>query len=292
MNFIIDTAMSHSRTVFLILLLILISGAAAYMAIPKESDPDVNIPIIYVSMKHEGISPEDAELLLIRPMEKELRSVEGIKELRATASEGHASILIEFEAGFDADTAVIDIREKVDTVQGKLPKDTEEPSVNEVNVGLFPVLVVVLSGDSSERQLLRLSRDLRDQIEALPGVLEVQIAGHRDEVLEIIIDPARLESYGISYERLLQTVTRNNQVIAAGAVDTGQGRFSVKVPGLIKNLNDILSLPLKVEGDAVVTVGDITAVRRGFKDPTTFARLGGKPAIALEIKKRDRKRHV
>ena len=147
MTGLIDAALGRSRTVLLALTLILISGTIAYITIPKESDPDVNIPIIYVSMTHEGISPEDAEHLLVRPMEKELRSIEGVKEMRSTASEGHASVLLEFEAGFDADTALQDVREGMDIAKSELPDDTDEPVVNEVNVGLFPVLVVVLSGD-------------------------------------------------------------------------------------------------------------------------------------------------
>jgi multidrug efflux pump len=286
MNSLIEAALERSRTVLLTLALVLIAGSVAYVTIPKESDPDVNIPIIYVSMTHEGISPEDAERLLVRPMEKELRGIEGVKEMRSTAGEGHASVLLEFEAGFDSDAALIDVREKVDVAKSELPEDTDEPTVNEVNVGLFPVLVVVLSGDVPERTLLRLSRNLRDEVEGLPGVLEADIAGDRDEVLEIVIDPLRLESYNISYEQLLTTVSRNNQLIAAGAYDTGNGRFAIKVPGLFKSLDDILSLPVKVEGDAVVTVRDITSVRRTFKDPTSYARFDGRRAIAIEIKKR------
>jgi len=286
MTGLIDAALGRSRTVLLALALILISGTIAYITIPKESDPDVNIPIVYVSMNHEGISPEDAERLLVRPMEKELRSIEGVKEMRSTASEGHASVLLEFEAGFDADTALQDVREGMDIAKSDLPDDTDEPVVNEVNVGLFPVLVVVLSGDVPERTLLKLARNLRDELEGLPGVLEAEIAGDRDEVLEIVVDPLRLESYNVSYGQLLETVSRNNQLIAAGALDTGHGKFSIKVPGLFKTLDDILSLPVKVEDDAVVTVADITTLRRTFKDARGYARFDGRAAIALEIKKR------
>ena len=286
MTWLIDAALGRSRMVLLALALILISGTAAYVGIPKESNPDINIPVVYVSMTHEGISPEDAERLLVWPMEKELRSIEGVREMRSNASEGHASVLLEFEAGFDADAALRDVREGVDAAKGELPADTEEPSVNEVNVGLFPVLVVVLSGDVPERALLRLARGLRDDLEGLPGVLDADIAGHRDEVLEIVIDPLRLESYNIRHGPLLETVARNNRLVAAGTLDTGHGKFSVKVPGLFKTLDDVLSLPIMVEGDAVVTVGNVATVRRAFKDARAYARFDGKPAIALEIKKR------
>ena len=282
MTGLIDAALDRSRTVLLALVLVLISGTIAYITIPKESDPDVNIPIIYVSMTHDGISPEDAERLLVRPMEKELRSIEGVTEMRSTASDGYGSVVLEFEAGFDIDVALQDFREKVDIAKGELPEDTDEPVVNEINVGLFPVL----SGDVPERTLLRLARGLRDELEGLPGVLEAEIAGDRDEVLEIIIDPLKLESYNTPHGDFVQLASRNNQLIAAGALDTGQGKFSVKVPGLFKSLEDILSLPVKVHDDAVVTIADVTTVRRGFKDSTAYARLEGKSAIALEIKKR------
>jgi multidrug efflux pump len=286
MNGIISAALDRSRTVLLLLVLILVTGTVSYINIPKESDPDVDIPILYVSMNHEGISPEDAERLLVRPMEKELRTIEGVKEMTSTASEGHASVQLEFEAGFNADQAGIDVREAVEDAKGELPDDTEDPIVNEVNVSLFPVLVVVLAGDVPERTLMALARDLKDEIEGLPGVLEADIGGNRDELLEIIVDPLKLESYEIAHTELINAVTLNNRLVAAGALDTGDGRFSVKVPGLFKKASDVFDLPIKVRGESVVTLGDITSVRRTFKDATSKARVNGKPAITLEVKKR------
>lgn len=286
MKLFIDAAFSRSRTVLSLLLLILISGSVAYTTIPKESEPDVAIPIIYVSMSHEGISPEDAERLLVRPMEKELQTIEGIKEMRSTASEGHASVLLEFDAGFDSDKALNDVREKVDLAKNELPADTDEPTVNEVNVALFPVLVVTLSGEVPERTLLTLARNLQDKIEGLRQVLEADIAGDREEVVEILVDPTVLDSYRINYSELINFIWNNNKLVAAGALDTGEGRFAVKVPGLLETADEVLNLPVKVDGDRVVTFGDVTDVRRTFKDPTSFARVNGHKAISLEIKKR------
>ena len=161
MNAIIQAALDRSRTTLSALLLILITGTVAYIEIPKESDPDVNIPQIYVSLSHEGISPEDAERLLLRPMEQELRSIEGVKERRSTAYEGGANVTLEFTAGFDADQAMLDVREKVDLAKPELPEETDEPTVHEVNVSLFPILVVTLSGELPERTMLHLARNLR-----------------------------------------------------------------------------------------------------------------------------------
>ena len=180
---IIQSALARPRTVLLLLTLILIAGTVSYVTIPKESDPDINIPIIYVSMNHEGISPGDAERLLIRPMEQELRGIEGVKEMRSTAYEGGANVILEFDAGFDADTAIDDVRAKVDLAKPELPDETDEPTVNEVNLSLFPVIVVTLSGDVPERTLLRLARDLQDEIEGIATVLEANLAGDREELV-------------------------------------------------------------------------------------------------------------
>jgi multidrug efflux pump len=283
---IIGGALSHSRTVLGLLAFILVAGAISYITIPKESDPDVNIPIIYVSMHHEGISPEDAERLLVRPMEQELRGIEGSKEMRSTAYEGGANVLLEFEAGFDSDTALSDVRDKVDLVRPDLPEDTDDPTVNEVNLSLFPVLVVTLSGDLPERMLLRIARDMQDRLEGLETVLEVNITGEREEVVEVLIDPVLVESYGLEPEDLLARVGASNRLVAAGALDTGSGRFAIKVPGLFESADDILDLPIVNSGDAIVRVRDVAQVRRSFKDPTTFARVNGNPALGLEVVKR------
>ena len=286
MKSIIDAAVARSRPVLLILALVLISGSVAYVTIPKEADPDVAIPIIYVVIPHEGISAQDAERLLVRPMEKELRNVEGVKEMRASAREGQATVTLEFEAGFDSDQALDDVREKVDIAKVELPDDSDEPTVNEVNVALFPVILVTLSGDVDERTLVRHARDLRDKLEGLPGILEVDIAGDREDLMEVIIDPVRLQGFNQSPETLLNFISRNNKLVAAGAMDTGHGRFSVKVPGLFENVEDVLELPIKTNGDKVVTFSDVAIAHRTFKDANGFARVNGQPAVALEVTKR------
>lgn len=286
MNGIIEFAIERSRVIVLTLIVILIAGSVAYVSIPKESDPDIDIPIMYVTIPHEGISPEDAERLLARPMEQELRTIEGVKEMRSAAYEGGAYVLLEFEAGFDADKALQDVRSRVDMAKPDLPADTDEPEVHEVNFSLFPVILVILSGDVPERTLVRTARNLQDAIEGVPTVLEAKLVGDRDELIEILIDPVKVESYGLTIRDTITMMNRSNLLVAAGAQDTGKGRFSVKVPGLFENVSDIINVPVKVKGDAVVHLGDVAEVRRTFKDPQTFARVNGKPAITLEVSKR------
>ncbi len=286
MNALIDACISHYRAVLLVLFLVLVTGTAAYIEIPKEQEPDVKIPIIYVAITHEGISPEDGERLLIRPMEEELRSIEGVKEMTAIASEGRASVTLEFTAGFDNEKALADVREKVDIVRPELPEESDEPSVNEVNLSLFPVLNVILKADIPERSLLTLARSLRDKIESLQNVLSVDIAGEREEVVDILIEPSKVESYGLSASVVSQIAAGFNQLVAAGTLNSEHGRYAIKVPGLLENVDDIMSLPLKAEGGAVVQLRDIASIRKTFKDATGYARVNGEPALVLEVTKR------
>ncbi len=286
MRALINAAIDRSRTTLLVLLFLFISGTISFISIPKESDPDVAIPIIYVSIPYDGISPEDAVRLLVRPMEKELKTIVGIKEMRAVGSEGHASVTLEFDAGFDSDKAMEDVRAKVDIAKAKLPADTDEPSIHEVNVALFPVLNIALSGNLSERVMLKIARDLKDEIEGLPGVLEVEIGGNRDELMEVLVEPQLLESYQLDFAEVLTAVSNNNQLVAAGAVDTGNGRQVLKVPGVVESIDDMLSMPIKNNGSDVVTIADVASVRKTFKDPQNFARVGGENAMVLSVKKK------
>ena len=286
MNALISAFVNRPRPVVSVMVLLLLAGMVSFVTIPKEAEPDITIPQMYINIAHEGISPEDAERMIIRPMETELRTLEGLKELRATASEGSGVIILEFEAGFDSEQALTDVREKVDLAKAELPADSEEPFVQEINISEFPILVVMLHGDLPERALVSIAQDLEDKIEGITGVLDAEVAGDREELLEIIVNPVALESYNLNYSDLINYVARNNRLVAAGALDTGQGRFSVKVPGVIENLDDLLSMPVKTDSMRTVTFSDIATVRRTYKDADAFARLDGNKAIAIEISKR------
>ncbi len=286
MNALIALTFARTRAVLSILALLLVAGLVAYQTIPKEAEPDIQVPVVYVSLPYEGISAFDADRLLARPVEKELQGLEGVKEIEAVSSQGRAVITIEFDAGVDIDQALIDVRDKVDRAKAELPAGADEPRVQEINLALFPVLVVTLSGDLPERELLRLARDLQDHIEGLRNVLDVDIAGEREELLEVIVDPLTVESYGLELESVVRAVDRNNQLVAAGALDAGGGRFNLELPGVFETWEDLMRLPLKVDGEAVVRLGDVASVRRTFKDPTGFARVDGRPALALEVSKR------
>ncbi|NEY90161.1 efflux RND transporter permease subunit [Tabrizicola oligotrophica] len=282
----VEFAIRNTRLTLSILVFLILSGAMAYMTIPKEAEPDIKIPIIYVSMHYEGISPEDSERLLLRPMETALKSIQGIKKMTATAYQGGGNVLMEFQAGADLDKALTDVRNKVDDARRDLPTEADEPTVNEVNISEFPVLVVTLSGDVPERVLTAAGRTLRDRIEEIPGVLEAGLRGTRDDLVEIIIDPAKLSSYGLRPDTMIAGVMANNQLIAAGSMEGAEGRYAIKVPSLIETAEDVARLPVVASETAVVRALDLAEIRPTHKDPETITRLDGKPAVAIEVSKR------
>ncbi|GHE20591.1 efflux RND transporter permease subunit [Halomonas urumqiensis] len=286
MRTLIAAAMARSRTTLMLLIALLLAGLAAWQSVPKEANPDVPIPMVYVSLSLEGVSPEDSERLLVRPMEQELRGIEGVRKLTAQATEGHAAITLEFDAGFDADQALTDVREQVDIARSELPAEADEPRVIEVNVGLFPVLSIGISGELEEAQRLAVARRLQEEIEGIAEVLEVEIGGDREDLLEIVVDPLVLDSYGVDFDALFNLVSANNRLVAAGSLDTGAGRMAFKVPGVIESLDDVMSMPVKVDGDRVVTFGDVAWIRPTFKDAQGYARIDGEPALVLEVSKR------
>jgi multidrug efflux pump len=286
MNRALAALVAHPRSVLTVMLAFVLAGLVAYLTVPKEANPDIDIPIFHVSVTQQGISPEDAERLLVRPLETKLRGLDGLKEITGSASQGYGSVTLEFDVDFDKDAALADVRDKVDQAAAELPAEADEPRVFEMNFSLVPTIVVALSGNVPERTLYQHARRLKDQIEAIPSVLEADLVGQREELLEVVIDLNRLESYDITQEELLRAVTSNNRLVAAGSLDTGQGRFDVKVPGLIRDLQDVYDLPIKAAGDAVVTLADVAEIRRTFKDPTSFSRFNGEKAIAIEVKKR------
>ncbi|MGB1987763.1 MAG: efflux RND transporter permease subunit, partial [Parvibaculales bacterium] len=282
----VTAAMGRSRAVLTILAALLLGGLSSYISLPREADPDIPIPIIYVGVVLPGISPADAERLLVKPMELELRTLTGLKEMQSVSAQNYGAVLLEFDVSFDEDQALLDVREKMDQVRPELPDDAEEPDVREFNAGLFPVIMVNLTSNDSERELYRHAKMLKEEISGMPNVLEAKLVGQREEVLEIVIDSRAMENYNITANELYSVLARNNQLIPAGSIDSGQGRFSLSVPGLVESEADIGQIPIKSRGDAVVQLSDIAEVRRTFKDQDIYARFNGAPTISIEVVKR------
>jgi multidrug efflux pump len=287
MNNLIYAALTRTRTVLMMFVLLIVAGTVTYINIPKESNPDVPIPVIYVSIVHDGISPEDAERMIVKPRERELRSIDGVKEMKATAGEGFANITLEFFAGMDSDSALANVRDKVTVARAKLPSETEEPTIHEVTMaGQQAAITVVLSGPVSERALVTVARELKNRLEGLSQVLEVEMGGDREDIIEIVVDPLLMESYGLDQGDILNLISRNNRLVPAGTMDNGKGSFAVKVPSVFESVKDVMEQPVKVDGQRVITFQDVAQVRRSYKDPSSFARLNGDTSVSLEVKKR------
>jgi multidrug efflux pump len=283
---IVDWAVRNTRLVIAALAVTILAGIYAFIAIPKESDPDIPIPFIVVQVDYPGISPEDSERLLVKPMENYLRSIQGLKEMTARAYQGAAVVIMEFDVSFNKDRALADVRAQVDTARAELPPDVQQPIVQEISTSLEPVISVALSGDVPERTLFHLARDLSDELKTIPTVLDAQLSGTRDEMLEIVVDPAKMEGYGITNQEMFQAITNNNTLIAAGSIDTGHGNFAVKVPGVIESPEDVLNLPVRATSDATVTLKDVAQVHPTFYDATSYSTINGKRTIALDVTKR------
>ena len=269
------------------MLLILVAGAMSRVSMPVEMTPNVTLPVVMVMVRHDGISPEDGARLLVRPIEKELKTLDGIDEIKATARESMVIVTAEFESSENIKNAVADVREAVDRAKADFPLDTKEPIVNELSPSPEPTIIITFSGENvTERELYSATKYYQRQLEMLPNVLTAGISGHRDEVVDVVIDPSRLEQYGLRIDEIIQAVRVNNLLIPAGEMDAAQGRFGIKVPALIETAADIRTLPIRNNSDGTITLGDVADVRRTFKDPNGYSILNGKKTIALDVRKR------
>ncbi|MFT7192278.1 MAG: multidrug efflux pump, partial [Dinoroseobacter sp.] len=286
MTGIVDWAASRARMVLAFVALSIVIGTVAYISLPKEGEPDIEIPALFVSVPFPGISAEDSEKLLVKVMETELSDLDGLDKISATAAEGFAGVILEFEFGWDKSQTIADVRDKMNTAAANFPSGADNYTINEINFSEFPIIVVNLTGSLPERTLLRLAKDLQDTLEGLEPVLEAGLTGQREEMVEVEIDPLLLEAYNVTAGELLAVVQNNNQLIAAGQVETSSGAFSLKIPSAFDETSDVFGLPVKVNGDRVVTLGDLANIRLTFEDREGTARFNGDATLALQVVKR------
>ncbi len=286
MKALVSQAVHHWRLCLLFLVLSIISGIICFQIMPKEADPDIPIPFISVFIPMEGISPEDSERMIIRPTEKELKNLKGIKEINSAGMSSGGFILIEFEADFNQIKALNEVRNRVDLARRFYPKDSKEPIIEEVNASLTPVINVILYGNQSERSLFQIAKAYQARLEALPNVLEAKLSGARKDYVEIILDPAKIEQYGITIDEIKRAAFDNNQLIATGVLLNKKTNFSVKVKGIFETVEDIKRIPVRTDNKSVIALEDIAEVKRHFKDRTSYAKHNGKPALILEVKKK------
>ena len=281
-----EKILNSTKTLILILVFIIIAGIFSYSSLPREADPDISLPVIYVSLTHEAISPDDSERLLVKPMEKELKKIEGVKRMSSTSYLGGGNIILEFDAGFNSEKALNDVRVKVDNVKNKLPDETKEPRVSEVNLSRFPVLTVAISGKIEPRLLIEISKKISDKIEGLSEVLEVKTIGEREREIEVLVNPITVKAYGLTTNDVIESLKKENILIPAGTLSNQTGSFNIRIPGLFEDRQDLLNIPIQSNAESSIKLGKIATIVDSFKRPKGYARNNGENAIILEISKR------
>ena len=283
----ISGAIKKSRTSLSILTLIALSGIFSLNYLPKATEPDVTFPGAYIGVGYEGVSPEDSERLLAKPLENALRTISGVSDIRSVSQTGYSAVVVEFDQDVNIDDALYDVRVKVDEARAELPLDAREPTIREFTSTDEPILTISIASDIlPQRVLVNLTQDLQDLIETHPNVLKAELNGVPEDLIEAIVDKSKLESYGISMNQLYQAVSNNNRVIPAGFQDTGSGRFAVNVPSVFSTLEDIETLPIKVSGNSVVTLKDVADVSLTFKDRGGYSRINGQQSLSIDVQKR------
>lgn len=282
-----DTAIDRRITVFVLILLIVVAGLYTYTALPRESTPEVVIPILLVTTTYQGVAPADMESLVTIPIERKLTGLSGVKRIQSTSAEGVSVIQVEFEADQNVDVVRQKVRDKVDQAKPDIPEEADDPQIMEINVSDFPFMFISMTGDHIPLALMtRLAEDLEDDIEAVRGVLEVNVIGGIEREIQIIVDPDRVTEFGVSLADLVTLARVENVNTPAGAMELGEGRFSVRVPGEFTGADEINSLVVKAGPGGVVYMRDIAEIRDGYKDIESISRLDGRRAVTLSVSKR------
>ena len=283
----LEFVISHARATIAIMLLIVLTGAGSRLSMPVELSPNVVLPVVMTMVRYDGISPEDGNRLLVRPIEKELKTIDGIEEIQATASEGYVVVTTEFEVSDNIKQAVADVREAVNRAKADFPDGAEEPIVDELSPSPEPSIVITFSGSAvSERELYRAAKFFQSKLETLPDVLKADLSGHREEIVEVIIDPEKLKLFNISINEFTRAISVNNVLIPTGEIDLAGGRFGIKVPAVLESYKDIENVPIKSSPSKSISLGDLAEVRRTFRDAQGYGLINGEKALAIDVRKR------
>ena len=282
-----DTAVRQRISVLVLAVIILIIGTYCYRVLPRESEPDITIPNVFVSTSYKGVASKDIETSITIEIEKKLKGLEGVKKIHSVSSEGLSSINIEFVTGTDIDDVLQKVRDRVDEAKNELPADLEEdPSVFEVNFSELPIVVFSLSGTCGIVCLKDIADDLKDDIEAIQGVLEAEVTGGIEREIRVEVFPEKLAYYNIPLFALQNAVTQENRNTSGGVIRLGEGRFQLRVPGEFESPDEIYLLIVGTHRGQPIYLKDVARVIDGFKDETSRSRLNGREAVNIMVKKR------
>ncbi len=293
MNALIDFFVDRYKATLTFLALIVVWGFSAVALIPASAYSDINIPYVFVSTEYEGASPDDVERLITRPLEDRFRSLSELKSMQSWSRDGMGYLILEFPDRYPKEDALVDVKDAIDEVEPDLPEESEQPYVKEFSFDAFPVMNLnFTSSTSSERELIRVAKEIATRIESLPGVLEARLSGAPDEVLEAIIDKTKLDSYQASALDIYNAIQQSNRAIPAGNIISGTGKFSVIVPSVFETAEDVKNIPVLENDNAVVSLEDLVDVKRTFKDKDSFSRVNGLPSATISIFKKTDAREV
>jgi multidrug efflux pump len=279
-------ALRNRISVLVMLAIIAIMGIISYVTIPKESSPEVTIPMIAVNTPYPGVSPRDMETLVTRVIEEELNNIPEIGTLSSTSVEGYSSITAEFESGTDMNEALQKVREKVDLAKPDLPTDAQDPMIMEFVISEFPIMQVNISGNYSLVQLKEVATDLEERLNQIPSILQVTQSGGLEREVKVEVDLPKLQFYDVGFGDVVSAIASENLTIPGGSIDVGNQKYLVRVDGEFRDTRLIEDIVILTRGDRPIYIRDVASVDFGFAERTSFARLNGNPVVTLDVVKR------
>jgi multidrug efflux pump subunit AcrB len=280
-------ALKNKNSIFILTFILFFFGWFSYQNMPRESFPEVVIPKISVSTPYPGNSPIDIENLITRPIEKELKSLKGVKKLKSASYEDMSLIIVEFNTDIPVKQALQDTKDKVDKAKSELPDDLDkDPTVEDIDFADFPILNVNLSGDYGLEDLKEFAEELQDKFEALPEVSEADIKGIDEREIKINADLHKMEANGVTFGDVEKAIADENVTMSAGTLITDKTRRSIRTSADYTNMKQIENTIVKVTNGHVVYLKDVAEVVDGYEELSSISRLEGHPVVSLSITKK------
>ena len=272
--------------IFIMILVIGLAGFNAYKSIPREAAPDIQIPLLIVTIPFPGASPEDVESLITNKAEQELQTIKNLKKIKSTSSESVAVLTLEFTSDFDISDARTKVREKMDKIKPDFPSDAEDYQITEINLSEQPLMILNIAGDMGLLGLTNLADEVKEEIEGIPGILEVRRAGGLEKEIRVYVNPEKLNYYNLDLNQVSSSIRSENTNLPGGSVTMGPTKYLIRVPGEFINPEGINEALISAPNQVPVRVKDLAKVVFGFKEITSKSRLDGIESVSLSIVKR------